>query len=231
MRVCAVAPFPLDATLLTDARWQPHDLLRLRSLRAFDDEPAWVRDAFALAPFVVVRRAEAAPGFVAVGMRGSGRAERYGTWAAVEDIEAALKPDMLLALEPLAERRVLPAFAALAALRDESGCFGALTWGPTGSVGFELASGVPKVTASSDLDLSIRTPDKLSPDDARRILTDLNAHATRAGIRIDAQLETPAGGVALAEYAAGKPKVLARHARGPQLVADPWVLTHEDPHG
>jgi len=46
--------------------------------------------------------------------------------------------------------------------------------------------------------------------------------ASRAGTRIDAQLETPAGGVALAELAAHKPHVLARASSGAQLVADPW---------
>jgi phosphoribosyl-dephospho-CoA transferase len=64
----------------------------------------------------------------------------------------------------------------------------------------------------------------LSRDEAQRFLAKLDEHAARAGIRIDAQLETPAGGVALAEYACGKPRVMARHASGPRLVADPWAL-------
>ena len=49
--------------------------------------------------------------------------------------------------------------------------------------------------------------------------------AAQAGVRIDAQLETPAGGVALAEYASRKARVMARHASGPQLVADPWAAS------
>jgi len=84
----------------------------------------------------------------------------------------------------------------------------------------------PTVSASSDLDLLIRTPEKLSRDAAAHLLDRLQALAHQAGIRVDAQLETPAGGVALVEWAAGKIRVMARHARGPQLIADPWAPAH-----
>jgi phosphoribosyl-dephospho-CoA transferase len=225
MRVCAAAPFAReDAPAVGDARWLAHDILRLRRLEAFDNEPAWVRDALARAPFVVVRRAQAAAGFVAVGVRGVARNERYGTWARSADIEDVVKPEALLSALHLAEdRRAFPALLALDALRLDASCLGSLTWGPTGSVGFELATRAPTVTATSDLDLLIRMPNHLSRDEAKQIQTTLDTHAARAGVRIDAQLETPAGGVALTEYASGKARVMARHASGPQLVADPWA--------
>jgi phosphoribosyl-dephospho-CoA transferase len=66
----------------------------------------------------------------------------------------------------------------------------------------------------------------LSRECAADLLSYLQTLARETGIRIDAQLETPAGGVALAEWAAGKPRVMARHASGPQLLADPWVCVH-----
>jgi phosphoribosyl-dephospho-CoA transferase len=82
------------------------------------------------------------------------------------------------------------------------------------------------VTASSDLDLLIRTRGKpLAQVLAVELLRHLQALAQRIGVRVDAQLDTPAGGVALAEWAAGKPRVLARHERGPQLIEDPWAAT------
>jgi len=224
METCAAPPFAAGGKRLCDARWQPHDLLRLRRLPCFDGEPDWVREAFARAHFAVVRRAVAAPGFVAVGVRGNGRTQRYGTWAKAGDIEAALVPEDFAASLPAdAERRALPAFGLLAALRHETGCLRAFSWGPTGSTGFELATHLPAVTVTSDLDLLIRTPDKLSHETATRILIELQTHAKHAGIRIDVQLETPAGGIALAEWAAGKARVMARHAQGPRLVADPWA--------
>jgi phosphoribosyl-dephospho-CoA transferase len=227
MPVCAAPPFAVDQALWCDARWQPHDLLRLRRLRQFDAEPAWVREAFERAPYAVVRRALAAAGFVAIGLRGVERSQRYGTWAHLDDIESAVPPEALAQRAPLAERNALPAFTALAALQcDAGGALSRFVWGPTGSTGFELATQAPTVTFSSDLDLLIRTPEKLSHDTAVQLLNHLQAIAQRTGMRVDAQLETPAGGVALAEWAADKARVMVRHARGPQLIADPWAPAH-----
>ncbi|MFM0014705.1 malonate decarboxylase holo-ACP synthase [Paraburkholderia sediminicola] len=227
MRVCAAPPFAIDQALSCDARWQPHDLLRLHRLLQSDGEPAWVRGAFERAPYAVVRRALAADGFVAIGLRGTERSQRYGTWVHRDDIEIAMPPQALARLSPLTARNALPAFAALAALqRDTAGALAGFVWGPTGSTGFELATRTPTVTFSSDLDLLIRTPEKLSHHAAIRLLDYLQAAAQRAGIRVDAQLETPAGGVALAEWAANKARVMARHARGPQLITDPWAPAH-----
>ena len=226
MRVCAAAPFAsADVGTDADTRWQAHDILHVRRLEPNDREPAWVRDAFARAPFVVVRRALAAAGFIAVGVRGAARNERYGTWARSEDIEAVFRPEALLplrsALAP--ERAALPAFVALDALCRDTSCFDSFAWGPAGSAGFELATGAPTVTATSDLDLLIRSPNHLSHDEAERLQAVLDRHAAQTSARIDAQLETPAGGVALVEYASRKARVMARHASGPQLVADPWA--------
>lgn len=234
MQVCAPPPFAVDHALSCDARWQAHDLLRLHRLPQFDGEPAWVRGSFERAPYVAVRRALAANGFVAIGLRGMERSQRYGTWVHLDDIETAVAPEALAQRPPSAERNALPAFTALGALQsdavggDMAGALSRFVWGPTGSTGFELATRVPTVTLSSDLDLLIRAPEKLSHDTAILLLNHLQAIAQRAGIRVDAQLETPAGGVALAEWAAGKVRVMARHARGPKLVTDPWAPAHVD---
>jgi phosphoribosyl-dephospho-CoA transferase len=237
MRVCAAPPFDISravpaaqaAAAENDTRWRPHDLLRLRYLRPFDDEPPWVRDAFARAPYAVVRRAPGADGFVAIGVRGAGRAQRYGTWAHEDDIVDVVSPESLLQAHPAEERRALPPFVALVALqRDACAPLAAFAWGPTGSAGFELATRLPSVTEASDLDLLVRTPEPLEPIVARALFEQLQALAQRMGIRVDAQLETPAGGVALAEWAAGKTRVLARHTSGPRLIADPWAAMAND---
>lgn len=227
MQVCAAPPFAADHALSCDTRWQPHDLLRLRCLRQFEGEPAWARASFERAPYAVVRRALAADGFVAIGLRGGERSQRYGTWAHLDDIETAVPPEALLLRNPLAEREALPAFAALATLQnDAAGALVEFVWGPTGSTGFELATQAPTATLSSDLDLLIRAPEQLSHASAVQLLNHLQKISQRAGIRVDAQLETPAGGVALAEWAADKARVMVRHARGPQLIADPWAAVH-----
>lgn len=225
MRVCATPPFAPDAMRADNARWRAHDLLRLVRLTPVEGEPDWVRPAFARTPFAVVRRAQAASGFVAAGVRGTTRAERFGTWIDVEDIESSISPEALLAAAPSPGRAALAAFVALATLRETPGPLHDFAWGPTGSAGFELAAQIPTLTESSDLDVLIRMP---QPSDAATIhaLAAVLAHAAqRAGTRVDAQVETPAGGVALAElaqHALGKARVLARACGGARLVADPW---------
>jgi phosphoribosyl-dephospho-CoA transferase len=93
-----------------------------------------------------------------------------------------------------------------------------LVWGPTGSVGFELASGAPTVTPESDLDIVIRAPRRLSVRSARSLCEWL----ARLQVHVDAQLETPDGAVSLSEYARGHVPVLQRTLYGPRLVDDPW---------
>lgn len=229
MRVCAAAPFSAACATSCDARWRAHDLVRLRQLNASVDEPVWVRDSFERAPYAVVRRALAADGFVAIGMRGAQRAQRYGTWVHADDIVSAVSPESLAQTQPDAGRDAMPSFVALSSLqRDPGDLLARFVWGPTGSTGFELATRVPAVNEASDLDLLIRVPEPLALEVARALQEQLHTLAGRIGLRIDAQLETPAGGVALAEWAAGKARVLARHASGPQLIADPWAaVTHD----
>ena len=44
----------------------------------------------------------------------------------------------------------------------------------------------------------------------------------RRACRVDLQLETPLGGVALREWAGDGARVLVKTADGPRLVGDPW---------
>lgn len=202
--------------------YEAHDLLRLRALSSTEDAPGWLASAFAKAPFAVVRRAEAPSGFVAVGFRGPSRSDRYGTFVATNAVLSASSPEDLLRERTNPERERLRAFAALRRI-IELGGFGSLAWGPTGSVGFELATAQPTVNDASDLDLLVRTPSPLARADARSLRARLDTIERDRGLRIDAQLETPAGGVALSEWAQDKAHVMVRSARGPSLVADPWA--------
>lgn len=222
MHTCAAPPFADDAPRVDDTRWRAHDLLRVARLAPSADEPEWVRDALARAPWVVVRRTRAASGYVAVGVRGSARSQRFGAWLNIEDIESYRSPESLLEIEPDESRRTLPAFVALSVLRNGASLLHDFAWGPTGSAGFELATAVPSLTASSDLDILIRLPRRVEGAALDALAQTLAQAASRAGTRIDAQLETPSGGVALAELAAHKPRVLARASSGARLVADPW---------
>ncbi|MCV7422448.1 malonate decarboxylase holo-ACP synthase [Mycobacterium yunnanensis] len=190
---------------------RPHDLLRVDDPEALScDAPAWVADALARTPWVVVRRDRTPDGVVPVGVRGSERSQRHGTVVAVDDVVATVSPEALVVVTG----RELPAIRALRQLRPLLAEFG-WPWGPTGSVGFELATGHPTVTPDSDLDLLVRV------SDVRRALPALETLAgavVSAQCRVDCQVETPDGAAALAELVGDGPEVLVRTDEGPRLV-------------
>lgn len=59
-----------------------------------------------------------------------------------------------------------------------------MIWGPTGSVGFELASGVESVTAASDFDIVVRAPSFLSIKTAKVITKELLTVITKVDIQL-----------------------------------------------
>lgn len=202
---------------------RPHDLLRLSPdvLGVPDDAPAWAVRGFARERlWVVVRRAVSEPGTVPVGVRGSARRERWAFSASLPSVRERVSPEALARGRAWRSVRTtrggLPAFAALEAVAGLLEGRG-LVWGPGGSVGYELASGLPAVTADSDLDLILRRPHRLTRADACGIIEGLASLPVRA----DAQIETGTGSVALAEWGNGG-KVLLRRAGGPVLTDDPW---------
>jgi phosphoribosyl-dephospho-CoA transferase len=194
---------------------RPHDLIRLRDPGGrVGDAPAWVRVALARMPWVVVRRSDPPTGFVAVGVRGDVRSHRYALTVPQTSVGAVLAPEDLADVD-LGGRRDLPALRALAAARvhlDEC----AMPWGPTGSVGFELATGEATATRDSDLDLVVRVPVLTSP--ALQRLGELYGRLQGLDARVDCQIETGSGAVALAELATSGPEVLVKTSAGPGLV-------------
>jgi phosphoribosyl-dephospho-CoA transferase len=166
---------------------------------------------------LVVRRGPRLPGTVPVGLRGDTRAQRMALQVEARGVGRVMRPEDLCAVivqDPL--RAELPAFRALALLHGRVAP--GWVWGPTGSVGFELASGCPAVNGDSDLDIVLRAPLAISPATAREWAKAF------AGLpcRCDVQLDTGPGGVALAEWAGDRRQVLLKTDAGPRLVPDPW---------
>lgn len=176
------------------------------------DAPTWAVEAIGAGPPVVVRRAIAEPGYVAVGVRGRLREQRLAAQMPVSAVQRRVTPE---ALRGVVSPRDLPALRALAALRP---MLAQETWGVTGSAGFELASGVEALHEQSDLDLILRTPEPLARGDAEDLLAILET----AECPVDLQLQTPFGAVALREWASGSRRVLLKTASGAHLVLDPW---------
>lgn len=196
---------------------RPHDLLRLSHAAVDalpDDAPAWARGALRTVPWVVVRRAVAPPGLVAVGIRGADRSQRHAWLVREDDAQTRLSPEDLSDVHPLAGRDV-PAIRALPEAREVLQGAG-FPWGPTGSVGFELATGMPTATTDSDLDVLVRV-DVLSAAALAR-LTGLLHQLAQLDIRVDCQVDTPLGAIALAELVSESGDVLVKTPSGPQLL-------------
>jgi phosphoribosyl-dephospho-CoA transferase len=131
--------------------------------------------------------------------------------ASLEDIVESLSPSGLLdRVDRLSD---VPAAAALRLAADVLNPAG-IDWGPGGSTGFTLASGVTVVTADSDLDVVIRA-ETLPP--AAELMRWHDGMRLLPG-RVDCQLDLPCGGLALAELVGPNPRVLLRTETGPRLV-------------
>ncbi|MFB4284079.1 malonate decarboxylase holo-ACP synthase [Nonomuraea sp. MTCD27] len=199
---------------------RPHDLLRLRAGAVPDAAlPGWASASLAACPWAVVRRAPHPPGLIPVGVRGPRRRQRHAALVPDAAVLRRVPPEQL-------DRRGRPWLSdALAAtlsaveLRLSAEVGDGVTWGPIGGVGFELATGHPVTHRDSDVDLLIRTPHRMPPDLAARLLAAFGTLPRP----VDCQLETPRGGVSLAEWARTGGPVMARTWHGPELVDDPWT--------
>jgi phosphoribosyl-dephospho-CoA transferase len=203
----------------------PHTLVRIASadiLHSLAPLEPWVPEALRSAPWVVIRRAPASDGRIPVGVRGAHRAQRFAAWVEAGAVIETLTPRLLASRRPWARsarRGTIPALRALDTVESIASQAGfAAAWGPTGSVGFELASGQPTVRATSDLDLALWADRPLPVAAARALVDALESLPARA----DVLIETPHGAVALAEYARSAGMVALRTAHGPRLVSDCW---------
>ena len=149
-----------------------HDLLwGMSPAQLPADAPTWACAVLTEGQPVVVRRALAAPGQVAVGVRGPLREQRYASFMALDSISRCVRPEQLCHVESVRDLPALRGLAQLRGLLDDSG----LIWGVSGSAGFELATGLWALHELSDLDLILRTPEPLNRNRARALLQRLEA--------------------------------------------------------
>lgn len=193
----------------------PHDLLEVENvadLISYSPLPEWVKISIAKAPFVVVRRARASEGLVAIGVRGSVRNERFAAFLPVDHIVRRITPEQL-AQERKWNDHSKEIFCCLERVSNLMNVH-SLIWGPVGSVGFELMSGKETITKTSDIDIVIRFEEGFSISFAREIEAELK----KIQIRVDVQIDTMEGAFSLSEYAAsGGQPVLLRTIDGPML--------------
>lgn len=194
---------------------QAHDLLWGMTLDFLNkDAPDWVKNTVRQEHPVVVRRALTNATEVAVGIRGVTRNERYAANMPITAITKQLKPEALTDVNLQDFPHLMTQLQTIQKILNQENWI----WGYTGSVGFELATHLKTVTKNSDIDLLIRTDEFLLKDKAQRLMQQLE----QTQFKLDVQLQTPNGGVALKEWARTTGKVLLKRNDGAVLVNDPW---------
>jgi phosphoribosyl-dephospho-CoA transferase len=155
-----------------------------------------------------------------VGVRGSQRHELCAGFTEFSEVSETRRPDQLRLLLAEDSRRALQAFQTLSYLQSHLAGLD-MSWGPGGSVGYELASGIPAVRADSDLDFILFAPRKLEITEAQ----DLWRMISSAPGKVDALVETPFCGFSLEEFVTTSArKILLRTSEGRILGSNPWNL-------
>ena len=207
---------------MTHGPLRAHDLLNASGMPRTPDGaplPDWALAACRHdAPLVVRRAPRDSDGAIPAGLRGRARHERLAVFVASDAITRVTTPEMLAA-QASALPRDAP-FAALRTLRALAPGFDALgwAWGPTGGVGFTLASGLPVLRGDSDLDLVVRmarAPSAMQRERLARLLDETEC-------RVDLQIDNDRGGFALRDWLASPRRTLLKTDLGPKLVEDPW---------
>jgi phosphoribosyl-dephospho-CoA transferase len=199
-----------------------HDLLEVDANHLISSQasaPQWAEEALAKSPLVVVRHGLARGRKIPIGVRGTERNQRWAAFCHPKLVKNILTPSQLLSRTiPTSRADAIPAFRALNFLEDRWMGL-ALTWGPGGSVGFELASGRHAAKQQSDLDIVIYAERPMASDEATSLCDcTMNLPAV-----VDIRVETPACGFSLREFASRSPAaILLRTPSGTVLGKDPW---------
>jgi phosphoribosyl-dephospho-CoA transferase len=205
---------------MVDGAVRPHDLLWIAedSKLLPGPQPAWVREALNRMPVVVVRRAEAPPGFAAAGIRGASRELRFAALVKLTDVRSLRTPESLASERGWHEN---PAGISVA-LRDLLTAFDELSYrakfvyGPVGGVGYQLATGLPVTTDTSDVDVLIRCEVPPHP----LMISSIRHIAKQSAAYLDVTVEGPPGAVALEELQFRN--VLLKTSRGPRIATFTW---------
>lgn len=179
--------------------------------------PEWEILGHKEAIYGVIRRdSRSDKNLIPIGLRGVERGQRCGGWIRDEAIKEIITPESLVSTLNWKTRRTEFIPKVITSLINATSIFQdtGLRWGPTGSTGFELATGIKSIKDTSDLDLVVYAGEKMSVEAARDLLTLLEK---TSACRLDIQLETPRGGISMKEYATSR-NVLLKSDAGPFLV-------------
>jgi phosphoribosyl-dephospho-CoA transferase len=201
---------------------RPHDLLEIDATQFIASQtlvPEWAKQNLQRTPFVVVRRRIDIEPNIPIGVRGGRRDRRWAASCHPKLVKRAIAPPELLRRKvPESRAATVSALRSLELLETLWMDLGH-SWGPGGSVGFELATGTRTAKRESDLDIVIYAERRLTVEEA----TLLCESAKGLPAAVDIRVETRFCGFALQEYASQTPaRILLRTLSGFMLGSDPW---------
>lgn len=191
-----------------------HDIVKFESIEHLEKSipiPDWAIGSPASKNFAVVRRMPIMDNKVPIGLRGDTREQRFGTFIDKNNIlEVITPPSLVNRIENFNNK---PYYAALKSMKEQFEKMDIL-WGPTGSVGFELATSIKVTKKSSDIDLCI-----YMKQIQRELLMEIWRFLEGLNQRVDVQVEIASvGAFLLNDYVKHeKSGFIVRTPYGPQL--------------
>ncbi|MDF7668127.1 malonate decarboxylase holo-ACP synthase [Lactobacillus sp. ESL0703] len=199
----------------------PHTLIKIANLDALvpQELPLWAQKMLAQAPYVIVRRGEQGAQ-IPVGIRGFNRSQRFAAFLPSGQWQKLISPQQaLMYLPSLAKERA--ELAAFIKLRKIMPLLNGYHWGISGSLQFELVTGIPVVNAASDIDIILSDLPRMSRSEASDLIGQLQAVCP--AVHTDIQVVNGQNGFSLEEFAQQRADtILLKTMTGPKLVTDPW---------
>ncbi|MFP3918956.1 malonate decarboxylase holo-ACP synthase [Lysinibacillus telephonicus] len=191
-----------------------HDIIKFSNvdkLEHFTAVPEWVLNTAAASNYGVVRRMPISNKLIPIGLRGESREQRFGTYIHEENIVEVITPNSLVMCIDEFKKRIY--YPTLKGLRDEFSKLN-LSWGPTGSIGFEMATNINVTSMKSDIDISLYIE---SIDE--ELLKEVGRFIKTLDKQIDVQVEIPIiGAFLLNDYIRNyETGFIIRTPFGPQL--------------
>lgn len=169
-----------------------HDIVKFESIDVLEKTtpiPDWVFNAPAAKNYGVVRRMPIMDDMVPIGLRGNTREQRFGTFIHKSRIVEVMTPiELVDRIEGYTNEIHLPTLKKIKQAFEQFN----LRWGPTGSVGFELATGISVTTERSDIDVCIYM-DAID----RELLVEVGKFLKTLERRVDVQVELASVGAFL----------------------------------
>ncbi|WEV50511.1 malonate decarboxylase holo-ACP synthase [Lactobacillus sp. ESL0731] len=199
----------------------PHTLIELADVAPLIQQPlpSWAQKVLTQAPYVIVRRGKQGTQ-IPVGIRGFTKNQRFASFLPRNKWRKLISPQQALTYLPklAQERAQLPAFTKLQKIMPLLDNY---DWGVSGSLQFELVTGLPVVSLTSDIDVILTNMRPLSHQEARALIERLQA--IYPAVHVDIQVVSGQNGFSLEEFAQQRAMtILLKTATGPKLVSDPW---------